>query len=330
MGPAALALALTVALAPMIRRVLAARHLIDYPTDRSSHDAPTVRGGGVAPATATLIALVVAPLDDHVGVALVLGVAGFGLLGLADDVWVVMPRPRLLAQAVIAVALLPTLLYGLHGSSAWRVVFTAGVAVWVVAFVNAFNFMDGINGIAAAQALVAGVAWYAVGHHEHIAALRVAGPIVAAAALGFAPFNFPRARMFLGDVGSYCFGACLAILVVVGLRAELPVEAVLAPVSLFLVDTGATLVRRVRRGSQWDSPHREHVYQRLVQEGWTHAATTSLVFAVVTVCSLLGAASLGSSTSLRIAADAVLVLVLTGYLAAPELWRARRTNRRNR
>src|SRR5207248_843948 len=157
------------------------------------------------------------------------------------------------------------LLSGLSGPPAWRALFAVGVAVWLVAFVNAFNFMDGIDGVAVAQAFVAGMAWYAIGHHEHVRALEIAAAIVVGGALGFAPFNFPRARMFLGDVGSYSFGASLAILLVVGLRAGLPFEAVFAPVALCVADTGVTLVRRVRGGRRWDAPHREHVYQRLVE-----------------------------------------------------------------
>src|SRR5207248_1189863 len=106
-------------------------------------------------------------------------------------------------QLAAAILALPWLLHGLSGGWSWQVLFSAGVALWLVAYVNAFNFMDGIDGISVAQAAVAGAALYLVGRGEHVPALATAAAILAGAALGFAPLNVPRARLFLGDVGSY-------------------------------------------------------------------------------------------------------------------------------
>jgi UDP-GlcNAc:undecaprenyl-phosphate/decaprenyl-phosphate GlcNAc-1-phosphate transferase len=144
-----------------------------------------------------------------------------------------------------------------------------------------------------------------------------------AASLGFAPFNFPRASMFLGDVGSYGMGAALAILAVVGLRAGVPPEAVLAPLAIYLVDTSSTCIRRLAAGETWYHPHRDHRYQRLVKLGWSHMRVTLTVGGVMAACSLLGAVSLAGSLPARVLAGAALACLLGAYLFIPTTSRAR-------
>lgn len=251
-------------------------------------------------------------------VALAGAAALFGFLGLLEDVWGIPALWRLGAQVAIALAMLPALLDGLSSPWYWWLLSTAGVALWLVGFVNVFNFMDGINGISSAQMLVAGTSFALMGTARDLPDIAIVGAIVAASALGFAPFNFPHARMFLGDVGSYFLGAWLAVIVVVGLRGGLPPEAALAPLALYLADTGATLVRRVLRGATWHEAHREHVYQQLVDRGWSHMSTTSLVGALLVASSGLGGVSLTMApTGIRVGADTLLLALLAGYLALP-------------
>jgi UDP-N-acetylmuramyl pentapeptide phosphotransferase/UDP-N-acetylglucosamine-1-phosphate transferase len=244
---------------------------------------------------------------------------GFGAIGLIEDIHGIPPLRRLTLQTLIAIAALPWLLDGLHGGVAWQVLFAIGTVAWLLAYVNAFNFMDGINGISVAQALVAGLVWYGIGTSEGTPVLGAGGLIVAAAAAGFAPFNFPRARMFLGDVGSYFLGGWIAVLVVIGLRDHLPPEAVVAPVAVYLVDTATTLVRRFRRGERWYMPHREHVYQRLTQLNGSHVKTTGIVTVVMASCAGLGWLSLTGSRAARIGGDIALSIVLVIYVEAPRL-----------
>ncbi|HUP71261.1 MAG TPA: glycosyltransferase family 4 protein [Acidimicrobiales bacterium] len=315
---AGLAFAVTLALAPLILVLLRRRALLDHPNDRSSHESPTPRGLGLAPAIGALVALVAIPaIDGSARTGLLIAAAGFGLLGLLEDVAGVAPLPRLGAQLLIAGASLFWLLDGLGGPAAWQVVFAAGCALWLVAYVNAFNFMDGINGISAAQVLVAAGAWWAIGHIEDIPALSDPALVIGAATLAFTPFNFPTARAFLGDVGSYFLGAWLAVAVIVGLRAGLPPEAVIAPLSLYLADTATTIVRRVRTKEAWYLPHRSHAYQRLTQLGWSHTRTTLAVAVTMAATSALGALSLTDSLALRAAGDTVLAAALAAYLLSP-------------
>jgi UDP-GlcNAc:undecaprenyl-phosphate GlcNAc-1-phosphate transferase len=317
-APVVVAFVVTLGATPAITSLLAHFGVLDRPNRRSSHDRLTPRGGGVAVAAGVVAAALVS--GDISGVhlrSLLLASLLFGLLGLIEDLKGIAALPRLGLQAGIAALCLVPLLDGLSGPAPWQLVFATGVAMWLVGFVNVFNFMDGINGIAAAQAIIAGVAFALVSNSQDLDVIAVAGAIVAASAAGFVPFNFPHARIFLGDVGSYFLGAWLAVLVVMGLRAGLPVEVVFAPVSLYLADTSVTLVRRVRRGATWYEAHREHVYQQLVVRGWSHSLTTAVVTAFIACCSALGAVSTGSSNTARAAADAAIVVLLSFYLVLP-------------
>ncbi|MDP8975697.1 MAG: glycosyl transferase [Actinomycetota bacterium] len=315
---ALVALAVTMTACPLLVGALRRLQVVDRPNGRSLHDTPIPRGGGLAVAGGALIGLaLVDPLTLPWRGALLAAALGFGVLGLVEDLRGVPALRRLGLQVLVAAALLPLLLHDLRGPLAWQLVFGVGVLLWLVSYVNAFNFMDGINGVSASQATVAGVAWWAMGRSAEVPALAAGGLIVAGAAAGFAPFNFPRAQVFLGDVGSYLLGAWLAVLVVIALRGGLPLEAAVAPVLVYLADTAATIVRRLRGNEAWYEPHRHHAYQRLVIAGWSHTRTTVLIAGLVAACSALGAVSLVDSPALRAAADVGLVVIVAAYLSVP-------------
>jgi UDP-GlcNAc:undecaprenyl-phosphate/decaprenyl-phosphate GlcNAc-1-phosphate transferase len=319
-------LGISVAIAPLVLAVLRRAAVFDHPSERSSHDAPVPRGGGIAPAAGALVALALTPtLTSAQRWSIALPAILFGAVGLVEDLVGIRPLHRLVLQFVAALAVGVLLLDHLTGPDLWRGLFAAGVVLWVVAFVNAYNFMDGINGISMVQAAAAGVTWCAAGMVADAPVLVAGGAIVAGAALGFGPFNVPKAQMFLGDAGSYLIGAWLAAVAVLGLRAGVAPEAVLAPLALYLADTGSTLARRVARGDQWYLPHREHAYQRLGDVGWTHVQTSAFVAACIAACGLLGAVSLGESLFARMAADVGIAAIVGGYLLAPR-WVGRRSS----
>ncbi len=324
LAPSVIALAVTCATAPVVLAMLRRGQVLDHPSERSSHSTPVPRGGGVAPALGALVALTAAPsLQATQRWTLALTAAAFGLVGLLEDVFGISALLRLGVQFAAAGFAGVVLLDDVTGSTLWRLVFGAAVVFWLVAFVNAYNFMDGINGISVAQAVGAGATWLLVGTHADSPALTVGGAIVAAAALGFAPYNVPRARMFLGDVGSYFIGAWLAAVAVLGLRDGVPFEAVLAPLALYVADTGATLLRRALRGERWYLPHRDHAYQRLADAGWSHVQRSAFVAVCIVACGALGAVSLGDLLPARVGADMAIVGVIGGYLCSPR-WLARR------
>jgi len=303
-------------------RVLSRHDLLDVPNERSSHTRPTLRGGGIGLATGTLVALAIAHTDlvGSTGIALVVAGLGFGAIGLADDLTAAMPvANRLVLQLVTAVIVVAVVWEHTSRGILSSALVGAVATLWIVSFVNAFNFMDGINGISCAETIVAGATFGLLARHEHQLALQAAAFALVAGSIGFAPFNFPTARVFLGDVGSYFAGAWLAVLVVIGIRASIPVEAMVAPVALYVADTGVTLAQRVHRHEPWNQGHRQHAYQRLVDLGWSHTQTTGLVFTLVALCSALGSVSLLGSVPARVAADCGVVVLVAGYLVLPGL-----------
>ncbi|HWK90618.1 MAG TPA: hypothetical protein VNP72_11585, partial [Longimicrobium sp.] len=165
----------------------------------------------------------------------------------------------------------------------------AGIAVsllWIVWAINCYNFMDGINGIAASQAVVAGAAMAVLFTRRGDAAGAVAAAGIAAAAAGFLPWNFPRASVFMGDVGSTTLGFLFAILAL-RLAVDGSFVAALLPLFPFLFDASLTVLVRMWRGERFFStPHKLHIYQRLLRLGWTHARVTLLFAALAVVCAI--------------------------------------------
>lgn len=247
------------------------RRLIDEPGERRSHDVATPRGGGVGPVLA--ICLVLAGYGALVGlpgadwrwlVAALVAVAG---IGAWDDHRPLGAGIRLAVHAVAGCMVACG--FGLQEAS--PLAFMA-VAAAVPVFVNVWNFMDGINGIASTQAaMVIGTATMLV-----FDPWRAPVAAMALAVVAFVPFNFPRARIFLGDVGSGPLG--LGIVIAGG---ALHVSAsswvmpllLLFPCAAFLVDSSLTLARRMAEGEQWWTPHTRHLYQAMARL-WGHAPVT--------------------------------------------------------
>jgi UDP-N-acetylmuramyl pentapeptide phosphotransferase/UDP-N-acetylglucosamine-1-phosphate transferase len=242
------------------------------------------------------------------GVALAAG--GLGLLGLFDDARGLRYLPRLLVQLTITAVGAFMLLR----ETAQPLFWVPLSALWVTSYVNAYNFMDGANGVAATQAITAGATWWLIGMSQDLPAFALLGLMIATAALGFLPHNFPRARVFLGDTGSYFFGGWLGALAVLGVALGLTPEAVVAPLAVYFADTGSTLIRRVRQRKPWYSAHREHVYQGLILHGWSHARVSVTLLALTVLTSALGWLALQGALVTRVLADAAIGIVAAAYV----------------
>lgn len=272
------------------------RDLIDHPGERRSHGTPTPRGGGIAIVVALLVAACVLGWR-HPGDIVPLAGFAAGLLlvagvGLLDDHRPLSPWLRLAVHA-IASALLGLGVAGASGD----LVLSLGAFVAAMVLTNVWNFMDGINGIAATQAVLVavGLAVFTGGAWGGMALA------LAAASLGFLPFNFPRARIFLGDVGSGAIGFTVAALLVAALRdGQLAPPLLLLPLSAFLVDSGLTLLRRVLRAEPWWTAHAQHAYQRWANASGTHVPVT-LAYAGWTLCSWLIVGWAASGPEARVA-----------------------------
>lgn len=242
-----------------LRAALIRWKLYDVPNSRSSHSTSVPRGGGIAPVVAgTATSWFGGPRPSARVAAPVLAL---GAIGLADDITGgLSPAVRLVAQIA-------------NGAVLSSGPLTPVGAVGAAGIVNVVNFMDGINGISAGTAIVWGVnaitlARAADDDLAHLGALALGG------ALGFLPHNAPSARFFLGDVGSYSLGGLMAAGVVSRTRF-MDQWQVAAPLLLYGLDATQAVVSRVRSSQPLGVAHRGHVYQQLVDQGWSHTSVAT-------------------------------------------------------
>lgn len=292
-------------------RLLALRHdVLDHPGERSSHSVATPRGGGLG---LLIVALGLwtwqsarAPVSGMF--AIVLGASLVALIGWADDRRGLSVRTRL-AVHVSAAALVGWLAVTLASAPALAVLLFAAWTFWTVASINLVNFMDGINGLVASQIAIfaMSLAWSAApGDVTPFYALTLA-----AACIGFLPWNFPRARIFLGDVGSGGLGYLVPALALLAAR-EQGIDVVRAhlPLVPLFGDAVTTIVRRWQRGERLTEAHRSHLYQRLANGPMNHT-TVTLIYAALSLCGMM-AAHVGGSVAIVI--YAVLTLAIGAAL----------------
>ena len=291
---AALSAGLIALLLPALRR-----HALARPNARSSHREPTPQGGGAAVIAATVavtaLAAAVASLrpDDGGALGWALGAAVLmAVVGAVDDMRAIPVLPRLLLQALavaIAVAALPTEMRIVPALPWWieRALLLIG-GLW---FMNLVNFMDGIDWITVAEAVpvagaLAALGWLgALPSSATLAALALFG-----AMLGFAPFNKPVARLFLGDVGSLPIGLLLGWMLALLAGNGHLAAALLLPL-YYLADASLTLARRAMAGERIWQAHRTHFYQRATDGGYTVNEIVARVFAVNVVLAALAIAT---------------------------------------
>ena len=309
-----MSLVLTGLAVPLLRRW----SVIDRPNHRSSHIVPVPRGGGAAVMVAVVAGAAVGGWPDVWPV--VIPAVLLAIVGLTDDLRSLPARLRLTAQLVVGAGLCAWVAGGGTASGSSLPILLVIGTVGFVGFVNAFNFMDGINGISALNAMVSG-AWFAwLGHSSDLPGLLVIGSVAAGGALGFLPWN-ATARVFLGDVGSYGIGALLAGAAIFAWAGGVPSLLAIAPLLVYLADTSWVILRRARAGKSLLEAHREHAYQRLVQQGWSHLAAAAWSAGVSGACVLVLAWLYPDN---RVLAVMLTVALLVAYLASPRLVESRR------
>ncbi len=265
------------------------RAILDFPNHRSSHDAPTPRGGGLGIAIPVLAGTAVLGLAGLIPSRLALAVLGGTLVaavGWMDDTRRFHGRmlgTRVLVYLAAAiwgcawVGRLPSLNVGtarLQLGWAGDLLAVIGV-VWMVCL---FNFMDGIDGISGAEATVAGLWGGALLWLSGSPDLAVLSLLVGGAAAGFLVWNWAPARIFMGDVGSCLLGFCFALIALASEHAgAVPLLVWMILLGVFVFDATVTLLRRVARGERWHEAHRSHAYQRAVQSGLSHGQVSASV-----------------------------------------------------
>ena len=318
----ALAAALISAALIVLLRPWLARYALARPNARSSHREPTPQGGGIAVITATILVIggvaIVAP--EVLGNPLRLGVlviatVGLAVLGAIDDIRPLEPIPRLILQAVAVAAVIaavPAELRVVPQIPWWLE--RVGLVVGGLWFVNLVNFMDGIDWITVAEivpvtaALILFGAMGALPPPAKIVAIALCGAMI-----GFAPFNRPVARLFLGDVGSLPIGLLLGWMLVLLAGGGHLVAALLLPL-YYLADTSITLLRRLAKGEPLMKAHRSHFYQRALDNGFSVLDVVVRVFFInVLLIGLATTTMLFTALALR-AALAVAGCILVGLL----------------
>lgn len=272
------------------RRYALSRNLVDLPGERRSHAASIPRGGGISMVFVAFGALIVwvlgSPAQARPVALLMAGLLLVAGAGWIDDHRDSSPWWRLAIHALAAALLSAALL----AMDAGMVLAVAGFVAALV-LVNVWNFMDGIDGLAASQALLCAIGFAVLGGGDGFVAWL--GLAVAAGCCGFLPFNVPRARVFMGDVGSGSLGYLMAILGVLAADA-MPAASgrwtLLLPPSVFLIDATLTLGGRMVRRERWWTAHVQHLYQKLGRSLERHMPVTA-GFALVTLLAVVIAVS---------------------------------------
>jgi len=300
--------------AVMVRAMIGAR-VMDQPDPRKAHRNPTPRGGGVGIVVAFLLGIGVlygfaqfARLADAYFQGVILAAVLIAVVSFLDDVWDLPFTVKLATQALAAAAVVGS---GLHvatlnlpmiGAVALG---PAGIALtlfWILFVTNAMNFIDGLNGLAGGVTLVASLCLAALAATQGAWFVYFAAMMLAAGLVGFLPFNFPTARIFMGDVGSQFCGFILAVLGIAAARFDqVPLGFLVVPMLLsgVLYDVAFTLARRALAGENLARAHRGHLYQIAHRAGMDPRRIAQLHW---------GFAALGG-------------LVAFGFLAAPTAWK---------
>lgn len=290
-------------------------HILDHPNARSLHAQSTPRGGGLAILIAIIVSVAMVslflPLHDLSAITVsVFIVAGVSFL---DDRYSISPGYRIVAHTLAAVVILYAGFYlqkleVLGANWEWpyavAVVFSVLYTVWMI---NLYNFMDGMDGFAGGMAVSGFVVFAVLGWMAGHDAFFIVSLIIAASSGGFLVFNFPPARIFMGDVGSSTLGLLAATLSLWGAKDGIfPFWIAVLVFSPFIADATVTLLRRfMRREKLWHA-HKTHYYQKLVQTGWGHRKTVLLEYAIMLGCGITALLSLHATV-------AVQAVMLTGW-----------------
>jgi UDP-N-acetylmuramyl pentapeptide phosphotransferase/UDP-N-acetylglucosamine-1-phosphate transferase len=293
-------LAITVLLRSFSDRIL------DHPNERSLHERPVPRTGGIGVAAGIAVGAFLASPPEWwplwMGAALLVGVSFLeDLVGL--------PIVGRLAAHFLAAGVLVVGLLAQGAEWGWAALMIVPV-VWMI---NLYNFMDGMDGLAGGMAVcgfgfLAMLSW--IGHHEP---LMLVSASIAAAAAAFLLFNFHPARIFLGDAGSTTLGFLAAGLGLIGWQYGVwSLWVPLLVFSPFIADASVTLARRLMRGEKFWQAHRSHYYQRLALSGWSHRRTALAEYGVMVCCGVGALAFQQASDRVRFVIVGIWALAFLG------------------
>ncbi len=257
------------------RKIAIKKAMIDLPNERSSHTVPTPRGGGIAIALTWFISITLMyyfhQIEGSLYLALISGLL-LSIISLVDDIYTLKNKPRLLVQAIVA-GLGLYFVGGFNEVDLGFVVFTNAYVLNILAFItivwfiNLFNFIDGIDGYASSESIFVIASLYFFTGESFLLFLLMA-------LVGFLPWNWDKAKIFMGDVGSTLLGYTIVILLFYYHHTlQLTIFEGLILTSLFWFDATYTLIRRFINKENVGQAHRKHAFQRIVQSGFSHQKT---------------------------------------------------------
>jgi UDP-N-acetylmuramyl pentapeptide phosphotransferase/UDP-N-acetylglucosamine-1-phosphate transferase len=311
---AILSSALTWLLMPILRRYALAR-----PNARSSHKVPTPQGGGIAVIAATLIAAIAVlawegSSGSQIPTTVIVATIFMAFLGAADDIKSIPVLPRLVAQAAAVGAIVLTVPEGFRILPSCPLLLERGMlmlaGIW---FVNLVNFMDGLDWMTVAEVVPIAAALVILGYTGALApGVTIVAATLGGALLGFAPFNRPIAKVFLGDVGSLPIGLMLGWCLLELAYQDHMIAALLLPL-YYLADATVTMLRRLFAGEKVWAAHRSHFYQRATDNGFSVIMVVGRVFGLNV---FLAALAIASALTASIIVKAVAVVAGTAAVAA--------------
>ena len=285
--------------AGVIRGLMASgvrHHLIDHPNERSLHESPVPRIGGIGICAAVIVVIFVIPLLEFEFVELLVFIAGGALMvmliSLLDDLFTVRVGIRLLfhlaAAALIGSELvLRELLIGGLSIPLPLTLAAAFTLVYVMWIINLYNFMDGMDGFAGGMAVIGFGTLAIMTASSGLPDVAAIAACLAGAAAGFLLFNFPPAQVFMGDTGASTLGFFAAALSLwADAAGAVPLWISVLVFSPFIVDASVTLVRRAWNRERIWQAHRSHYYQKLVQLGWGHRKTVMAEYVLMFACGI--------------------------------------------
>jgi UDP-GlcNAc:undecaprenyl-phosphate GlcNAc-1-phosphate transferase len=314
--------------AVMVRAMIGAR-VMDTPDPRKAHRDPTPRGGGVGVVVAFLLGIGVlygfaqfARLADPYFRGVILAALLIAVVSFLDDVWDLPFVVKLGAQVLAAIAVVGSGIYvdalnfPVVGPISFGWIGVAMTVFWILFATNAMNFIDGLNGLAGGTTLVACAFLAAIAQAQGAWFVYFAALLLAAGLVGFLPFNFPRAKIFMGDVGSQFCGFMLAVLGIAAARFDaVELSFLIVPMLLsgVLYDVAFTLVRRAVAGENLARAHRGHLYQVMHRAGMDARWIVAVHWGFAAVGGLAAIGFLAAS-------GVVKLLILLGLLGVQLVW----------
>lgn len=277
--------------------------LLDHPNKRSSHTLATPKCGGVGIVTSFVAGVFASqlwggtcPVGPWQLWSLIIPVMMVAVVSLADDIRELSPRLRLgvqiLASALFLYMVAGSLIGedGVFSSVFLSGIFLVGALLWQVGMANAFNFMDGIDGLAAGQGLIVSFFFGVIHFGNGECFLGFTSLVLVVGCLGFLAFNFPPAKVFMGDVGSVSIGFILASLAILSFQKNTSLESLMVMpllMSNFIFDTATTFISRLIKGEHVFQAHRNHLYQKLASCGFSQRTVTMTHYGMAIVQGLV-------------------------------------------